>query len=118
MMPQNKHLQFLVRWPNFSVSQRTTYEALAKPLIYPDYDPTTWQVSKTTTNFYAEMGYWFYKNFKDANFYQVWQAGINRMVERIDPKYFTYENGLPVGFVGFMDQFYDLGPADFLQQGT
>jgi hypothetical protein len=39
---------------------------LAKPLIYPDYDPTTWQVSKTTTNFYAEMGYWFYKNFKDT----------------------------------------------------
>ena len=118
MMPQNKHLQFLVRWPNFSVSQRTTYEALAKPLIYPDYDPTTWQVSKTTTNFYAEMGYWFYKNFKDASFYQVWQAGIEHMVNKIDPKFFTYENNRPVGFVGFMDQFYDLGPADFVQQGV
>jgi hypothetical protein len=116
MMPQNKHLQFLVRWPNFSVGQRTTYESLAKPLIYPDYDPTTWQVSKTTTNFYAEMGFWFYKNFKEVPFYKVWKAGIEHMVDKIDPKYFTYENGQPVGFVGFMDQFYDLGPADFIQQ--
>lgn len=118
MLPQNKHLQFLVRWPNFSVAQRTTYESLAKPLIYPDYDPTTWQVSKTTTNFYAEMGYWFYKNFKDVQFYKTWQAGIDHMVNKIDSKYFTYEGDRPVGFVGFMDQFYDLGPADFIQQGV
>jgi hypothetical protein len=40
------------------------------------------------------------------------------MVNKIDPKFFTYENNRPVGFVGFMDQFYDLGPADFVQQGV
>ena len=114
MMAQNKHLQFLIRWPNFSVSQRTTYEALAKPLIYPDFDSTTWQVSKTTNNFYAEMGYWFYRNFKDSNFYNVWHAGIAAMTNRIDPKFFTYELGKPVGFVGFMDSFYDLGPAEII----
>jgi hypothetical protein len=113
MRPENEHLQFLVRWPNYSVSQRTTYEALAKPLIYPDYDPTTWQVSKTTTNFYAEMGYWFYKNFQQADFYNTWQAGIASLVGRIDAKFFTYELGRPVGFVGFFDQFYDIGPATF-----
>jgi hypothetical protein len=111
MLPQNQHLQFLIRWPNHSVAQRTTYESLAKPLIYPDFDPTTWQVSKTTNNFYAEMGWWFYKNFKESTFYNVWQAGIADMVSHIDPKFFTYELNKPVGFTGFMDSFYNLGPS-------
>ena len=114
MNPMNRHLQFLVRWPNHSVAQRTTYESLAKPLIYPDYDATTWQTSKPTNNFYAEMGYWFYKNFQDSRFYKVWEAGIDHMVNKIDPKYFTYELGRPVGFVGFFDEFYEIGSSDFV----
>ena len=80
--PMNRHLQFLIRWPNHSVSQRTTYENLTKPLIYPDYDPTTWQTSKPTNNFYAEMGYWFYKNFQHSRFYQIWQSGIRHTARR------------------------------------
>ena len=118
MNPMNRHLQFLVRWPNHSVAQRTTYESLAKPLIYPDYDATTWQTSKPTNNFYAEMGYWFYKNFQETKFYQAWQAGIDHMVNKIDPKYFNYELGRPVGFVGFFDEFYDIGSSDFVNNDT
>lgn len=110
-LEQNKHLQFLIRWPNYSVAQRTTYESLTKPLIYPDFDPTTWQTTKSTNNFYSEMGYWFYKNFQHSDFYHIWQAGISSMVDQIDPKFFTYELKRPVGFVGFLDSFYDLGPA-------
>jgi hypothetical protein len=107
-------LQFLVRWPNHSVAHRGAYEQLAKPLIYPDYDPTTWQTTKSTNNFYSEMTWWFFKNFKDTRFYQVWEAGLAHMVNTIDPKFFTYEQGRAVGFVGFMDQFYDLGPTDYV----
>lgn len=114
MSPAAKHLQFLIRWPNHSVSQRQVYEQLAKSLIYPDYDPTTWQATKGTNNFYSEMTWWFFKNFKDTRFYQVWEAGLAHMVKSIDPKFFTYEQGRAVGFVGFMDQFYDLGPTDYV----
>ena len=32
-MAENNHVQFLARWPNHSVAQRTTYENLIKPLI-------------------------------------------------------------------------------------
>ncbi len=113
MQPQNQHLQFLLRWPNHSVSNRTTLESLIKPIIYPDYDPTTWQVSKPTNNFYAEMSYWFFKNLSDTHFHKVWQAGIEYVVNTIDPKFFTYKLGKPVGFVGFLSPFYDLGPATF-----
>jgi hypothetical protein len=108
------HLQFLLRWPNHSVAQRGAYEQLAKPLIYPDYDPTTWQATKSTNNFYSEMTWWFFKNFKDTRFYQVWESGLAHLVNTIDPKFFTYEQGRAVGFVGFMDQFYDLGPTDYV----
>jgi hypothetical protein len=114
MTPHAKHLQFLMRWPNHSPAQRNAYEQIARPLIYEDYDPTTWQTMKSTNNFYSEMGWWFFKNFTETRFYEVWKAGVAHMVDKIDPKFFTYEMGKPVGFTGFMDTFYDLGPADFV----
>lgn len=110
-MAQNQHLQFLLRWPNHSVSNRTTVESLIKPLIYPDYDPTTWQATKSTMTFYAEMSYWFFKNLSDTHFHQAWQAGMDYVIKTVDPKFFTYKMGKPVGFVGFLSPFYDLGPA-------
>ena len=60
------------------------------------------------------MTWWFFKNFKETHFYQVWEAGLAHLVDTIDPKFFTYEQGRAVGFVGFMDQFYDLGPTDYV----
>ena len=75
-MPQNRHLKQLVAWPNFNVSKRTTYEHIAKSIIYPDYDLETWQTAKPTNSFYNEMDHWFYENFKDHKLYRSWQAGI------------------------------------------
>lgn len=118
MLPHNKHLQFLLRWPNHSISNRTALESMIKPLIYPDYDPTTWQVNKPTNNFYAEMSYWFFKNLSQTHFRKVWQAGIDHVVNNVDPKFFTYKLDKPVGFVGFLSPFYDLGPATFINSDS
>lgn len=112
-LESNKYLQHLVRWPNYSFSQRTTFEHIVKPLIYPDYDPTTFQTGKPTNSFYNEMDYWFYTNFKETHAYRAWQAGLEFLVESIDPKYFNYETGRPVGLVGFISPFYYLGDASF-----
>jgi hypothetical protein len=71
MLPQNKFLQYLVRWPNHSIAHRTAYEQMVKPLIYPDYDPATFQVAKPTNSFYNEMDHWFYVNFKETRAFQV-----------------------------------------------
>ena len=111
-MPDNQHLQFLARWPNHSVAQRTAYENLVKPLIYPDYDPLTFQVNKPGSNFYSEMDHWFYENFKDHKLYRSWQAGIGFVERNIDPKFFNREFGKAVGFVGFLSPFYKLGPVE------
>jgi hypothetical protein len=104
-------MQFLARWPNHSGSQRTTYENLIKPLIYPDYDPLTFQVSKPGSNFYSEMDHWFYENFRDHKLYASWQAGIRFVENQIDNKYFNKEFGRVVSFVGFLSPFYYLGDA-------
>lgn len=110
-LPHNKHLQYLIRWPNYDFTQRTTYEHVIKPLIYPDFDPMTWQTSKPTNSFYNEMDYWFYKNFQTTPAYSIWQAGLNLLVNSIDNKFFNKEFGKAVGFVGFLSPFYFVGDA-------
>lgn len=110
-MPENRHLQFLIRWPNYNWSQRTTYETIIRPLIYPEFDPRTFQVSKPTNNFYCEMDHWFYVNCTDTAFHNTWKAGLQYLVNNIDPKFFNYEIGKPVGLVGFLGGFYRIGPA-------
>jgi hypothetical protein len=117
-MPQNRHLQYLVRWPNHSIAHRTAYEQMVKPLIYPDYDPATFQTSKPTNSFYNEMDHWFYTNFKETKAYTIWQKGLQLLVDKIDPKYFNNEMGRPVGFVGFLSPFYCLGDADYVNTGV
>lgn len=117
-LPQNQFLQYLVRWPNHSIANRTAYEAMVKPLIYPDYDPATFQVAKPTNSFYNEMDFWFYKNFTETRAYQVWQAGLKLLVDSIDDKFFNKELGRPVGFVGFLSPFYCVGPAHYVDTGV
>lgn len=116
-LPSNKYLQHLVRWPNYSFTQRTTFEHIVKPLIYPDYDPTTFQTAKPTNSFYNEMDHWFYMNFQNTHAYRVWQSGLKYLTDNIDPKFFNNEMGRPVGLVGFISPFYYLGEADFVDSG-
>lgn len=116
-LPTNTYLQHLARWPNYSFAQRTTFEHIIKPLIYPDYDPTTFQTSKPTNSFYNEMDHWFYTNFKETHAYRTWQAGLEYLVTHIDKKFFNNEMGRPVGFIGFISPFYYLGDAVFQDSG-
>jgi hypothetical protein len=116
-LDQNKMFQYLARWPNHSYINKTQFEGIMKPLIYPDYDPTTFQVAKATNSFYNEMDTWFYKNFQETHQYQTWKAGLNYLVNNIDAKFFNYRDGHAVGFVGFLSPFYYLGEADFVDSG-
>jgi hypothetical protein len=116
-LPSNTYLQHLARWPNYSFAQRTTFEHIIKPLLYPDYDPATFQTSKPTNSFYNEMDHWFYTNFQGTHTWNVWQAGLKHLVDNIDPKYFNNELGRPVGFVSFISPFYYLGDAAYQDTG-
>lgn len=116
-LPSNKYLQHLARWPNYSFAQRTAFEHIIKPLLYPDYDPATFQTSKPTNSFYNEMDHWFYTNFQHTRTFQVWKAGLDYLIKNIDPKYFNNEMGRPVGFVSFISPFYYLGEAVYQDTG-
>jgi len=116
-LPSNQYLQHLARWPNYSFAQRTTFEHIIKPLLYPDYDPATFQTSKPTNSFYNEMDHWFYTNFQDTHAFKVWQAGLQHLVNNIDNKYFNKEMGRAVGFVSFISPFYYLGDAVYESTG-
>lgn len=116
-LPSNTYLQHLARWPNYSFAQRTTFEHIVKPLLYPDYDPATFQTSKPTNSFYNEMDHWFYTNFQHTRAHQVWRAGLDYLVANIDAKFFNREMGRPVGFVGFISPFYYLGDAVYADSG-
>lgn len=116
-LPVNRHLQHLIRWPNYSFAQRTAFEHIIKPLIYPDYDMTLFQTSKPTNSFYNEMDHWFYVNFRDTHAYRTWQAGLDYLIKNIDDRYFNHEMGQPVGLIGFISPFYYLGEADFVDSG-
>jgi hypothetical protein len=116
-LPQNTHLQYLARWPNSSIAHRTAYEQMVKPLIYPDYDPATFQTNKPTNSFYNEMDYWFRANFSDTAVYKTQVAGQQLLMDKIDAKYFNKELGKPVGFVGFLSPFYCIGNAEYNSTG-
>lgn len=117
-LPQNKVLQYVCRWPNYSFIHKNAYESIIKPLIYPDYDPTTFQTGKPTNSFYNEMDQWFYQNFQDTHQYRAWKAGLSHLVNTIDKKFFNYEMGQAVGFIGFISPFYYLGEAEFEDSGV
>ena len=108
-MPQNHHLQHLVNEQD--PNKRTAYEFIAKSIIYPDYDLQTWQTSKPTNSFYNEMDHWFYTNFKETNLYAAWENGLKLLVDSIDPKYFYYQLGKPVGLCMQRSPYYYLGPV-------
>lgn len=85
--PINHQMRGLLQWPNGDFAKRTLYEQIVKHIIYPDYDCHTFQTAKPTNNFYNEMDYWFHKNFKESDLYDVWQNGIKYLLNYLDPKY-------------------------------
>jgi len=109
--PHNVSTRYLLKWPNNSIAQRTAYEQILKPIIYPDFDPTTWQTTKPTNSFYNEMDYWFYVNFKGTKLYNAWEAGLNLLIDKIDPTYFTYQFNKPTGLMVMFSPFYYIGKS-------
>ena len=111
-LPQNSHLKHVVDFANMaSVARRTAYEQIVKSVIYPDYDLETWQTNKPTNSFYNEMDTWFHVNFKDTKLYRAWDAGLQFLLDKIDPKYFEYELGRPTGLTLSFSPMYYLGPS-------
>jgi len=108
-IPQNQHLKHLAYWPNNDPAKRTAYEHISKSIIYPDYDLETWQTAKPTNSFYNEMDHWFHVNLEGTQLFGAWQAGLQLLLDKIDPKYLQYQLGIPVGLASNTTPFYYIG---------
>jgi hypothetical protein len=109
--PQNQSLKNLVTYPVVNPNLRTSYEGIAKSIIYPDYDQQTWQTSKPTNSFYNEMDHWFHVNLKDTKIYSAWESGLEFIIDKIDPKLLQYQSKKPVGLRWNSSAFYYLGDS-------
>jgi hypothetical protein len=110
-MPANQNLKYLARFPISTASHRTQYENIVKTIVYPDYDPATWQTTKATNSFYNEMDYWFHVNLADTKYQHNWKSGLKYLLANIDPKYFKYQNNVPVGISFNNSLFFHLGKS-------
>ena len=110
-MPQNQNLRHLVDGPRSSTAQRTSYEWIAKSIIYPDYDLETWQTAKPTTVFYNEMDHWFHVNMTGTELYNTWESGIKYLVDKIDARFFIHELNKPTGLTVNFSMFYYIGDS-------
>ena len=57
------------------------------------------------------MDHWFHINFKNTNLYCSWEAGLQLLVDKIDPKYFVYELDQPVGLIQIFSPHYYIGDS-------
>lgn len=104
----NTALKSILRWPNYDISQRTTYEAITKSIIYPDYNFSTFQTAKPNSPFKTEIDSWFYQNYQGTRAHQIWTAGLDFVKENIKDQFFNYKFDQQDGFIGFISPFYKI----------
>lgn len=113
-MPEHRGMQNVIRWPNSNFAGRTIYEQLVKSLIYTDYDLQTFQTNKPTNNIYNEMDYWFHRNFQDTKQYQVWQSGIDYILDNLKKEFIGFVHGRPINIVIYDSPLYYFGDSNIV----
>ena len=117
-MPEHYQFQRTLLWPNIDFSARSLYEQLVKTIVYPDYDCNTFQVAKPSNNIYNEMDHWFHVNFKNTKAYNVWEAGINHLLNNLNENYIHLVNGKQTNIKEFMSPFYYIGECNIPSMGV
>ena len=108
-MPEHANMTSVLHWPNSNFSTRTIYEQVVKSLIYPDYDLNTFQTYKPTNNIYNEMDHWFHHNYQGTHQYNVWKAGIDYLINNLNPEYVGYSQGRAMDIVMYESPLYYFG---------
>jgi hypothetical protein len=86
-MPNNQRLSFMLDfWWQSSNINRTTYESIAKSIIYPDYDLSTFQCDKPAKAMYQEWDFWL-ENFKESNGYKTFMRGRDFLYKNVGDQF-------------------------------
>ena len=84
---------------------------ILRRVIYPDWHPGRFQADKPTNMVWQETDRWFFTYYQDTRYFKSWKWGIDNLQKSVDKKYQEHsaENGRFEGWVGFINDFYDLG---------
>lgn len=108
----NPLLRPVLAWPNHNIAHRNTYETIVKGLIYPRWDLGNFQVAKPSHSLFCDYDQWFYTKLKDTTAFQVWNKGLDYVIDNVDAKYLQYTfDGMFNGFVGSITDHFVVGPA-------
>lgn len=83
------------------------YYRMIHPVIYPQWDNTTWQIDKSSGVVNDEFGQWFFDSAPERS-QQQWAAGINELNRSIDSRFFNASDAWQ-GLVGCFSKFYRIG---------
>lgn len=105
----NPNQQYLIDRADLgSWKHSVAYFELVKSLVYPYWDPKTFQTSKPNFNTFLECDNWFIKGNHENR--KHWLAGIQEAQKIIDP-YWMSKNNDPK-LTGSWSKFYTLGPLN------
>jgi len=100
----------LIQWGNpYNHTNKTLWDKIVGAIIYPGYSSKWFQAEKPSTLIFAEVDAWMY-NYHDLRFMQSWKYVIKNHMTGVDTKFIEYRDNKPIGYVGFFDQMYHLGP--------
>jgi hypothetical protein len=105
-------MQNVLQWPNSNFSGRTIYEQIVKAVIYPNYDLSTFQTNKPTNNIWNEMDYWFHHNFTGTKPYQVWESGIDYLLDNLSQEFVEHVHGVAKNIMIFDSPLYCFGDSN------
>jgi hypothetical protein len=64
------------------------------------------------------MDHWFHVNFKDTKIYQVWESGVNYLLDNLDEKYIGYVRNRATNIKDYSTPFYYLGDSTIPDVGV
>ena len=110
--PEHASMQHVMHWPNHNFTNRTVYEQVVKSLIYKNYDCETFQTAKPTNNIWNEMDNWIHHKFNQTDSYKIWQAGIDFLVDNLDPAFVRYLDGRPTNIIMYETPLYSFADSN------
>ena len=73
-----------------------------KSVLYDNFDPSVWQTTKQSSQFYLENGAWFFnRSFVDKRTKDFYDAQVREFVQGVDPRLVMYKDGKPSSFKNF-----------------
>jgi hypothetical protein len=109
-LKQHNRLHELTHVNNKNQFHMADYYHMIHPIIYPDWNNSTWQIKKSTNSVTDEFGQWFFDLAPDHSKKQ-WRNGILQMERLIGQRHFN-DQTVWQGLVGCYSKLYRIGAVD------